>query len=101
MSQTTSQDKTTPITAAPAPAPEQPAAEEKKPSFVAKTKRFVVKHKKVAYAGAALVSLTAIAAVTGRKTAPLPDFSQQPRELEAGEVTVEIVPETESDTHVA
>lgn len=47
---------------------------EEKQSFVHKTKHFVKTHKKRAIAGAALVGLVGVAAVTGRKTAPTEVF---------------------------
>lgn len=103
MSQTTTpSQEPTPITVA-NPAPEQTEVPEQKQSFVAKTKRFVVAHKRPALAAAALVSLVGIAAVTGRKTAPLPDFDQH-LELESRTEPEEDFTETEqaeSETSVA
>jgi hypothetical protein len=100
MSQTTSQDKAASITAVAPPASEQTEVAEQKKSFFAKTKHFVVRHKKPAIAAGALVALVGVAAVTGRKTAPLPDFSQ-PQELTDGSENESVQPETESDTNVA
>jgi hypothetical protein len=98
MSQTPPQ-KPTPITAAAESAPVPGEVVEQKQSFVAKTKHFVRTHKRPALAAAALVSLVGIAAVAGRKTAPLPDFDQH-CELESSTETEESS-EPESETTVA
>lgn len=68
-----------------------------KQSFVAKTKHFVKTHKSPAIAVGALVGLVAVAAVTGRKTAPDAPIIL---ELESnGDVhDVEVIEHTETTT---
>lgn len=91
-------EKSSPVITVADPAPEAPVVEEKQ-SFIQKTKHFVKTHKKPAIAVGALVALVGVAAVTGRKTEPLPTF--EPLELEPASSEDETILVESTDTESA